>query len=134
MAESGYLANLLREFELRQPARSLDVVEAERGLETQFPKSYRAFLESADGGEGPIGAESYLILWPAEELVRQNEGYKPDNAYAPDLVFIGTNGGNEVFAFRRIDGAFVSAPLIGMAPNEVQVRGSNFEEFLASFP
>jgi len=110
------------------------VAEAERALETELPESYRAFLLSANGGEGPIGDESYLILWPAEELVQHNEGYKADRDYAPDLVFIGTDGGNEVFAFRRADGAFVSAPLIGMAPERVHVRGAEFQEFLESFP
>jgi hypothetical protein len=124
---------LLQDFECREPARMTDVTEAERALETQFPESYRAFLGSANGGEGPLGQESYLILWPVEELSQHNKGYKPDEQYAADLVFIGTDGGNEVFAFRPADGAFVSAPLIGMAPEEVQVRGTSFQEFLESF-
>jgi len=128
------VTRLLREFQLREPARISDVAEAERALEAEFPESYRTFLSSANGGEGPIGDESYLILWPVEELVQHNEGYKADSTYAPDLVFIGTDGGNEVFAFRRVDGSFVSAPLIGMAPEEVQVRGPNFQGFLESFP
>jgi hypothetical protein len=127
------VAKLLREFELRQPVRIDDVAEAERALETEFPESYRTFLRTANGGEGPIGNESYLILWPAEELVQHNEGYKPDSRYAPDLVFIGTDGGNEAFAFHRAEGTFVSAPLIGMTPEAVNVRGSDFQEFLESF-
>jgi SMI1 / KNR4 family (SUKH-1) len=102
-------------------------------LGTRLPESYSAFLRGANGGEGPIGEESYLILWPVDELPQHNRSYKPDREYAADLVFIGTDGGNEVFAFRRIDGTFVSAPLIGMAPDEVQVRGATFQEFLESF-
>jgi SMI1 / KNR4 family (SUKH-1) len=127
------VAKLLHDFECREPARASDVAEAERAVATQFPESYRAFLRSANGGAGLIGEESYLILWPADELPGHNEGYKPDADYAADLVFIGTDGGNEVFAFRPADGAFVSAPLIGMAPEEVQVRGASFQEFLESF-
>jgi hypothetical protein len=130
---SDVLKTLLREFDLGPPARSEEIANAERALAARFPESYRAFLDQANGGEGPIGEESYVILWPAEELAERNEGYRPDPDYAPDLVFIGSDGGNEVFGFRRDDGAFVAAPLIGMAPEEVRVCGRSLREFLASF-
>jgi hypothetical protein len=109
------------------------VTETARALGTEFPVSYREFLGTANGGEGQLGHESFLILWPVDELVRRNEGYKLDPDYAPDLVLIGTDGGNEVFAFRRSDGTFVAAPLIGMAEGEIRARGTDFLELLESF-
>jgi hypothetical protein len=124
---------LLSELDLERPADPKAIGDAERTLGTRFPESYRAFLERANGAEGSVGYESYVILWPAEELVQHNEGYKVDD-YAPELTFIGTDGGNEVFGFRQGDGAFVSAPLIGMAPEQIQFRGYTFRDFLASFP
>jgi hypothetical protein len=126
-------AVLLQEFELRPPARDSEVTEAARALGTEFPVSYREFLGTANGGEGQLGRDSYLILWPVNELVLRNEEYKPDRDYGPDLVFIGTDGGNEVFAFRRSDGNFVSAPLIGMAEDEIRARGTDFQDLLESF-
>jgi len=98
-----------------------------------FPRVYREFLASANGGEGPVGDESYVVLWAATELAGHNRGYKVDPEYAPGLLLIGTDGGNEVFAVPAEDGSFVSAPLIGMSPDAIQTRSTTLGEFLASF-
>jgi hypothetical protein len=109
------------------------IQQVEEELSVALPNDYKAMLRAADGGEGPVGQESYMILWPAEDLVEGNRGYKPDPHYAPDLTFIGTDGGNEVFAIRGSDEHFVAAPLIGMSPEAVNDRGATFEDFLRSF-
>ena len=75
-----------------------------------------------------------MILWAAAQLVEHNRGYKLDPEYASNLTLIGTDGGNEVFAIRTEDGAFISAPFIGMSADVVQARGTTLHEFLASFP
>ena len=90
-------------------------------------------MARANGGEGPIGDQSYLILWRANELAEHNHGYKVDSDYAPDLLVIGTDGGNELFAIRPNDGSFVAAPAIGMSADAVQTRGATLQEFWASF-
>ena len=122
------------EFQLNPPATADEIAAAEDALDMAIPASYREFLTNASGGEGPIGEESYVILWPASELAEHNRGYKVDPEYAPDLLLIGTDGGNEVFAIRAGDGSFVSAPLIGMSPDAVDSRGATLQEFLNSFP
>lgn len=114
------------------PREGIDEVERELGI--RLPDEYRDLLRRVNGGEGPIGAQSYLILWRAEELVEHNRGYRPDARYAPDLVFIGTDGGNEVFAIRAGDGHYVAAPLIGMSPEAVKDCGVTFTDFVRSFP
>lgn len=121
-------------FQLNPPATADEIAASEEELHVALPSAYREFLASASGGEGPIGDESYLILWPATGLAERNRGYKVDPEYAPDLLLIGTDGGNEVFAIRAGDGSFVAAPLIGMSPDAVRTRGSTLQEFLASFP
>lgn len=120
-------------FVLNSPAQPEAISRAERDLAVQFPRSYRAFLLASNGGEGPLGQESFLVIWPVEDVAEHNRGYRPDPAYALDLVFIGTDGGNEVFAFRRRDGVFVAAPLIGMAPEQVEERGNDLGAFISSF-
>lgn len=122
------------DFVLNPPATAEEIAAAERSLDVTLPDEYRDFLSQASGGEGPLGEESYLILWPANELAEYDRGYKVDPDYAPDLLLIGTDGGNEVFAIRAADGSFVAAPLIGMSADAVRPRGSNLSEFLASFP
>lgn len=121
-------------FHLNPPATGREIAAAEGAVKLAFPRAYRELLTSASGGEGPVGDESYVILWAATELADHNRGYKVDPDYAPDLLLIGTDGGNEVFAIRADDGSFVSAPLIGMSPDAVRARGKTLREFLASFP
>lgn len=131
---SSAIVEFPEEFQLNPPATADEISAAERALDVVIPDRYREFLARASGGEGPVGDESYVILWPATELANHNQGYKVDPEYAPDLLLIGTDGGNEVFAIRAGDGAFVSAPLIGMNPDSVKPRGATLQEFLASFP
>lgn len=128
------LAGFPEAFELNPPATLDDVSAAEDALGAAIPSSYREFLAIASGGEGPIGEESYVVLWSATELAERNQGYKMDPEYAPGLLLIGSDGGNEVFALRASDGLFVSAPLIGMSPDAAQARGRTLQEFLTSFP
>jgi len=101
-------------------------------MDVSFPDDYRQVLRTVNGGEGPVGEESYLILWPAQDLVEHNRGYKLDAQYASDLTFIGTDGGNEVFAIRSSDGHYVAAPLIGMAEEAIKDLGGTFVEFVKS--
>lgn len=117
------------------PGAHLDTIrEAERSLGARFPQDYVDFLSRANGGEGPVGDESYVILWPAERLVRRNRGYKVGDAYAPGLVFIGSDGGNEAFAIRESDGWYVCAPFIGMSDDAVEPLGATLAELLANLP
>lgn len=128
------LYGLPADFQPNGSAAAERIHEAERELGIRLPDEYRDLLWRTNGGEGPIGAQSYLILWRAEELVEHNRGYKPDARYAPDLAFIGTDGGNEVFAIRAGDGHYVAAPLIGMSPEAVKDCGATFADFVRSFP
>lgn len=122
------------EFEPRGPASAEHIEEAERELRVTLPEDYRTFLTTANGGEGPMGGQSYVILWPVEELVEHNRGYKPDPDYAPGLTLIGTDGGNEVFAVRSGDGHYVAAPLIGMSDGAIKDLGATFAEFVQTLP
>lgn len=128
------VARILPEFRPNGTSSYERVEKLEEQLAVELPDDYKALLLRANGGEGYVGQESYLILWPVEEIVEHNRGYKPDPQYAPDLTFIGTDGGNEVFAIRAGDGRFVAAPLIGMSPDAVIDMGRTLEEFLRSFP
>src|SRR4051812_596928 len=95
----------------RRPGASEEQLSAvQESLGAELPDDYLTLLRMTDGGEGPIGEMSYLSLWSSEALVERNRGYKFDEDYARDLTLIGTDGGNEVFAIRRSDGAYVSAP------------------------
>lgn len=123
-----------KDFRLNRPATAEAITSVADELGVPIPTGYCDFLLTASGGEGPIGAESFLILWPVAELVERNRGYRVDPEYARDLLLIGTDGGNEVLAIRVGDGHYVSGPLIGMSPDSIEPKGATLQAFLASFP
>ena len=99
-----------------------------------FPEDYLAFLAESDGGDGPVGAEGYVVLWPVDELVRANRGYSVKEFLA-DTVLIGSDGGGEGFGFRRrSDGSFVyiSVPLGSLFEDDIVEHGPRFEGLLCA--
>jgi hypothetical protein len=69
----------------------------EKDLGKKLPVNYVSFLMEMNGGEGSIGS-SYLILWPAEEIVEINEAYNVSD-WAPGVVIFGSDGGGEAYGF-----------------------------------
>jgi hypothetical protein len=63
-----------------------------------LPTDYLRFLRQANGGEGFVGKEVYLVLWRVEELAGMNAAYHVAE-FAPGLLIFGSDGGDEAFAF-----------------------------------
>jgi len=104
-------------------------------LEPQLPKAlpddYLAFLKETNGVEGFISSNSYLSLWPADEIPKLNQGYAV-NELAPGLVLLGTNGGNTGYGFRRQASGveYVRVPLVGLSDQAAEPLGTTLEQFL----
>lgn len=79
------------------PAHLILAFEAELGW--SLPISYKEFLAIANGGEGSIGENGYLEVWPVESLHEFRTKYEVDK-YAPRVLPIGSNGGGEILAIR----------------------------------
>jgi hypothetical protein len=96
-----------------------------------LPEDYRYFLTIADGAEGFLGEEIYVMLWPVEEILEMNTGYEVQE-YAPGLLLFGSNGGGEAYAFDTRDGrmAVVSVPFVGMDLSEIRFLAPSFNEFV----
>ena len=125
--------SLLSHFSMNPPADETTINTAETGLTIRFPSEYRDFLKFADGGEGQIGSGGYAALWRVEELRAFNNEYEVEK-YAPGLLFFGSDGGGEGFAFdlRTSQLAIVQVPFIGMSLTDANTVASNFQEFLAA--
>jgi len=101
-------------------------------LEVRLPADYVEFMVSANGGEGPVGEASYLVLWPAEELASANEGYGVAE-FAPGLVLFGSDGGDTAYAFdTRSDreAAIMEVPFVGMSVEEATPIGDTLADLL----
>ncbi len=74
----------------------------------ELPKEYVEFMKEHNGGEGDTG-ESWLILFPIEELKEINDDY---HDFLPDgNIIIGSNGSGELFGLNS-DGKYFIVPEI----------------------
>jgi len=89
-------------------------------------------MRTSNGYEGLL-SQSYVVIWPIEELVGHNEGYLAREFY-PGCVLIGSDGAGEAIAVRKMDGRIevVLMPFIGGVPDAL-VGGNSLEEFLAAY-
>ena len=63
-----------------------------------LPDDYLEFMSEHDGGEGPIGKNSYGRFYRMEELQEVNDGYEVAKWWPGHIVF-GTDGGGELCAY-----------------------------------
>ncbi len=125
------VAQLLKDWRLNPgaPREVVERVQSELGI--VFPQDYTDLMEWSNGGEDWIG-ESYLRLWPMEEIPLMNAGYGALR-FAPGMVFFGGDGGGMIYGF---DTHFdpptiveVDAVCIGIEEDTI-VHRMSFTEFL----
>lgn len=92
----------------------------------ELPKEYVDFMKLHNGGEGDTG-ESWLVLFPIEELQDINEEY---NEFLPSgHVIIGSNGGGELFGLNS-DGKYFIVPAL-IEEEYLEVIGESIENLPA---
>jgi SMI1 / KNR4 family (SUKH-1) len=97
-------------FKPNPPASEIAMLVLNNSLPTQLPSAYLAALAIANGGAGFVG-NRYIQLWAAEELLQWHKKYHVAE-FAPNLFFIGSNGGGEAYAFSlaKADGEVYQIP------------------------
>ncbi|MEZ5991956.1 MAG: SMI1/KNR4 family protein [Planctomycetota bacterium] len=122
---------LLSGFNKNPPCASAKLATVEQSFGTAFPVEYQQFMATSNGGEGSIGAESYLILDPVERLKEYNLDYQVAENW-PGLVLIGSDGGGMGFAFDVRDPAMpmVAFDFTSISPEDRWFVGATFWEFL----
>lgn len=110
-------------FELGEPYRGAPIDEVCGVL---LPEDYLAFMKEHNGGEGEIG-ETYLVLFPLEELGTVNDNYDTENIL-PDCAIIGGDGGGELYGVTA-DGRYFNVPAI-MDKEDVTYLGSSMKRFI----
>jgi hypothetical protein len=89
---------VLAKFNGNSPVDIATIQRFEAESHFDLPKEYAQFLQRANGGEGFVGQNAYVIFWRLEELPEMNRAYQVDE-YAPGLFLFGSDGGGEAFAF-----------------------------------
>ena len=105
---------------------------ASHDLQVELPADYRDAMRAVNGGEAEFG-ESWVRLWPVDELAEQNAGYEVQK-FAPGFTYFGTNGGGEAYAWDwrpERKSRYVVIPMIDPNPAVAVPCGETFEEFLS---
>lgn len=125
------IKEMLREFDIQSPVSNDVIDNFEKTSNMKLPAEYKKFLKLTNGGEGFVGANSYAILWPLEDLIELNKSYNV-NEYAPGLVIFGSNGGGEAYAFDTRSGIMdvVQVPFVGMDIDLAQKIAPSFDKFI----
>lgn len=121
----------LSEFEANPPATS-DVIEsAQESLGKIFPDDYVKFMREANGGEGSVGGDSFLMLWKLDELDDFNRDYEVAD-YCEGILLFGSSGGGEAFGFdtRQTPWTVIQVPFVGMDESTIEKVGDSFSDFL----
>lgn len=85
---------------LNAPCPTKTVSQFQATIGFTLPKDYIEFVLHANGGSGPVGEYSHLVLWRVEDILPWNEGYSVSEL-APGLVLFGSDGGDTAYAFLR---------------------------------
>jgi len=124
------MENALDRFNMRLPAAPEQIAAFSTASGWTLPQDYTAFLKQANGGEGLVGPNAYLILFAIDELVSLNKAYQAED-YAPGLLIFGSDGGGEAFAFNARDAMrVVRVPFVGMDPSTVERLTDSFTAFI----
>lgn len=120
------IRSLLKNCAVNPPAAKEEIAELSKAVKFQLPQDYADLLAFSDGIEGFLG-DNYVSIWTCEH-VRFHGVYD----FMPFLVFIGSNGGDEGYAYdtRYSPPVIVNVPFIGMDEKLVRVMGHSMTEFL----
>lgn len=96
-----------------------------------LPNDFIEVFSTSNGYEGPIGKSGYLVIWPVEDIHRNNEEYG-FLEYLPGIVAFGSDGGGEAFAFdfRNGESTVVQVPFASMSDADVEELAGSFSKFL----
>ena len=117
---------------IAQPPQERNYLYCERQLGQELPTDYIAFLRRCNGAEGWIGSESYVMLFPVNQLIYFNGAYEVQR-YAPGFLISGSSGGGEAYGFDMRSGhewPVVQIPFVGMSWEPSQPMGTSFTSFL----
>lgn len=100
-------------------------------LDFKLPADYVNVIKMYNGGEGDVGGESYLVLFPLEELEAVNADYEFLMNDIPDYYLFGKDAADTGYAFHKKNHSYHSFGLMSnFNTDPIVYCGHSFEEFI----
>ncbi|SEM34725.1 SMI1 / KNR4 family (SUKH-1) [Chitinophaga rupis] len=100
-------------------------------LDFKLPGDYLDVMRTFNGGDGEIGKNSYLVLFPINELIETNSDYELLMKQIPGFFLFGKDAADTGYAFRKTDLSYHSFGLMSNFKTDFITYISNdFEGFL----
>jgi hypothetical protein len=126
------LDDLLPELKMRPPSSSEEMATFLAYAGDVPQKDYLEFMRRHNGGDGPVGNDSYLRIWTLDSVAIRTED-SGASEFAPGLLLFGGDGGDLAYAFDRQDPQWpiVSVSLTSMSRDEMKKIAGTFSEFIS---
>jgi hypothetical protein len=94
-----------------------------------FPDQLKILYKDYNGFSGIVG-QSYVSIFPLNDLFELNKNYEVD-IYFPGFVLFGSDGGGEAYGFvKNEEFGIYRIPFVGMCNNDKILITNNVNEFI----
>ncbi len=122
---------LLSDVEKSEPIPKKEFDKVLERFDFNVPETYKKIMRDFNGGEGEVGIDSWVDLFPADELQQVNEDYKILMEDIPDYFLFGKDAADTGYAFHKVNGTFHSFGLMSnFHTDSIEFMGTDFVEFL----
>lgn len=112
-------------------ASEVSINELQKQVDFEFPSDYKELMIKYNGGEGEIGDNGWLVLFPIEELIPTNSAYSLLMSQIPEYFLFGKDAADTGFAFHKQNGTVHSFGLMSdFETDPIEFCGRTILEFL----
>jgi hypothetical protein len=107
------------------------IQDLQKHLDFKLPNEYLDLMKEFNGGEGEVGENSWLCLFPVEKLVSINQNYHLLMEQIPDYFLFGKDAADTGFAFHKNKKTIHSFGLMSnFKTDPIELCGNTFIEFI----
>ena len=119
------MENMFESFIFNEPA--LETIDEVLGM--KLPVDYTNFMKKHNGGEGPLGNNSYGCFYKLEELESINKEYDVQNNW-PGYLIIGSNLGGSLWAYNPSKKIYCQIDSTNIGEDTYYTISDSLESFL----
>jgi hypothetical protein len=107
------------------------IEDLEKNAKLELPQEYKNTMLEFNGGEGPVGDNSWLCLYPLDKLLEINKNYELLMEQIPEFFLFGKDAADTGYAFHKSKKTFHGFGLMSdFKTDHIEFYGNTFIEFI----